>query len=192
MPAQAATAAATRRRRDLEQRILGQEGRHSLVDVSQAARRAEGRRAGAARAVLRPRLVGDLAGVRPQRARPWRIFGHERIRPLWLRLLDHGPRELRQVGPHLGQCRYRQRRRGSEGRGRGRHPRNRAEEIPFPRRVLRRAARRRLCHGGARAHRPAGVRRLHLQGRGIADADQTCRAARLLSAPTTCASATAT
>ena len=181
-----------RRRRDLEQRILGQEGRHSLVDVSQADRRAEARRAGAAGGVLRPRLVGDLAGVRSQRARQGRIFRDERVRPLRLRLLDHGPRELRQVRPHLGQCRYRQRRRGSEGRGRGDHPRDRAEEISLRRQILRRAARRRLCDGGARSHRPPGVRRLHLQGRGLADTDQARRAARLLSAPTTCASATAT
>jgi hypothetical protein len=47
MPAQAATAFRPRRR-NLEQRILDQEGRHSLVDVSQADRRAQGRRAGAA------------------------------------------------------------------------------------------------------------------------------------------------
>ena len=53
-------------------------------------------------------------------------------------------------------------------------------------------ARRRLCHGGARARRPAGVRRLHLQGRGLADIDKTRRAARLFSHRTTCASATAT
>ena len=31
------------RRRDLEQRILGQKGRRAAVDVSQAARRAQGR-----------------------------------------------------------------------------------------------------------------------------------------------------
>src|ERR1700737_5609252 len=52
-------ASATRRcrggggRRDLGQRILGKEGRYSIVDVSQAAGRAEGRRAFAAGAVLR-------------------------------------------------------------------------------------------------------------------------------------------
>ena len=114
------------RRRDLEQRILDQEGRHPLVDVSQADRCAEGRRAGAAGRVLCPRFVGDLAGVRSQRARQRRIFRDERVRPLRLRLLDHGSRELRQVRPHLGQCRYRQRRRGSEGRGRAHRPRDRA------------------------------------------------------------------
>ena len=182
---------AHRRRRDLEQRILDQKGRHPLVDVPQADRRAEGRRAGAAGGVLCPWLLGDLAGVRSQRPRQGRIFRHERVRPLRVRLLDHGSRKLRQVRPHLRQCRYRQRRRGSEGRGRTHHARDRPEEIPFRRQVLRRAARRRLCHGGARARRPAGVRRLHLQGRGIADADQTRRAAGLLSVRTTCASATA-
>ncbi len=77
--------------------------------------------------------------VRSQRARARRIFRHERIRPLWVRLLDHGPRELRQVGAHLRQCRYRQRRRGFEGGGGSRRPRNRPAEVPFPRRILRRA-----------------------------------------------------
>ena len=50
-------------------------------------------------------------------------------------------------------------------------------ETALRRRILGRAARRRLCHGRARAHRSAGVRRLHLQGRGIADPDQARRAA---------------
>ncbi len=106
-----------RRRRDLEQRILGQERRHSLVDVSQAGGGAESRRAFAACIVFCSWLVGDIKGVRPQRARTWRVFGDGRIRPLWVRLLDHGSRELRQVGAHLRQCRHRQRCRGSEGGG---------------------------------------------------------------------------
>ena len=170
MPAQAATAVATEGGEIWSSEYWTKKGDIPLVDVPQADRRAEGRRAGAPGGVLCPRLVGDLAGVRPQRPRQGRIFRDERVRPLRVRLLDHGSRELRQVRPHLGQCRYRQRRRGSEGRGRTHHPRDRAEEIPFRRRVLRRAARRRLCHGGARSHRPPGVRRLHLQGRGLADA----------------------
>ena len=172
-----------RGRRDLEQRILGQEGRRALVDVPQAARRAQGRRAVAAGPVPRPWLLGHFAGVRSQRARPWRIFRDERVRPLWLRLLDHGSRELRQVRAYLRQFRHRERRRGSEGGGRSRRPRNRPAEIPFPRRVLRRTARRRLCHGGARARRPAGAGRVHLQGRGLADPDQARRAGRLLPHP---------
>ena len=117
LPAQAATAVRDREAARSGAANTGPRRATSPVDVPQADRRAEGRRAGTARGVLRPRLVGDLKGVRSQRARPWRIFRDERVRPLRLRLLDHGPRELRQVGPHLGQCRHRQRRRGLEGRG---------------------------------------------------------------------------
>jgi hypothetical protein len=76
--------------------------------------------------------------------------------------MDH--EKLRQVRPHVGQCRYRQRRPGSEGRGRDHHPRDRPEEVSLHRRILGRAARRRLCHGCAGAGGPPGVRRLHLQG----------------------------
>ena len=56
-------------------------------------------------------------------------------------------------------------------------------ETALRRRILGRAARRRLCHGRAGAHRSAGVRRLHLQGRGLADPDQARRAARLFPHP---------
>jgi hypothetical protein len=82
------------RRRDLEQRILGEEGGRAALDVSQAARRAKTGRAGASRAVFRARLVGDLTGVRS--AGPWagRVVRDGCIRRRWLRLLDHGPREL--------------------------------------------------------------------------------------------------
>jgi hypothetical protein len=49
-----------------------------------------------------------------------------------------------------------------------------------------------LCHGGARPRRPPGVRRLHLQGRGLADADKTRLSSWPISVRTTCASAIAT
>ena len=64
MPAQAATAVPSEGGEIWSSEYWTKKGDIPLVDVPQASRRAEGRRAGAAGGVLRARLFRHIAGVR--------------------------------------------------------------------------------------------------------------------------------
>lgn len=99
--------------------------------IPQTARCAQAGRIVAARPLPGARLVGNVANFRSRYARPRRIFDDERIRTLGLRRLDHGPRKLRQIGPHRRQFRYRKWRAGPEGRNASCHARNGTVEGTF-------------------------------------------------------------
>ena len=180
-----------RRRAGLERRILGQEGRRQAQSLAQARRRAEAGRAAAAGAVPGARLVELHALVlRPHRAGQGRVLVHERDRALRLRRLDHGPRRLRPLRQLRQQLRHRQRRRGPQGRDPGGDAGDRAEQDAHVRHLVGRDPRRRLCAGRARARRPAGAGRLHLQGHRLAGDRRGGRRGSRSCAPTIAASAT--
>ena len=152
--------------RDQERRVLGAQGQREARHVPQAAHRAGSQRAASAGAVSGARLVERGAQqLRPDRAGQGRIFDDERVRPLRLRRVDHGPRRLRQFRQLRQQFGYRQRRRGFEGGDAGGDAGDRPAKNSFLRHVVRRHPRRGLCAGAARARRSAGALRLHLQGR---------------------------
>ena len=113
VPAQAATAVLSGRRRDLENEYWTRRGDIPLWmyrKVSVCRRPG----AGAAGRVLRARLFGHLYGVGSQ-SRARRILGHERLRPLgydcWTIDLESYGKSTR----NESQFRYRERRRGPEG-----------------------------------------------------------------------------
>ena len=147
-------------------------------------------RAAAAGAVPGARLVELLAHIlRPHSSRQGRIFVHERHGALRLRRLDHGPRRLRLFRQFRQQFRHRQRRRGPQGRDPGRGEGDRTAQDAFLRHLVGRDSRRRLRAGRARAGRPAGAGRLHLQGHRFAEMDRRREHGSTSCAPAIAASA---
>ena len=165
-------------------RVLGRQAaqrqRHSARDVSQASGCAAARRSAAAGAVPGARLIDVRAiQLRSHGARPRRILVDECVCRLRLRCLDDGSRRLWQIRAHRRQFRHRQRGGGPEGGGGCRCARNRADAIPFPGRIVRRAARGGIRRGRARSRRPPDAGRLHLHRQGLAHARQARRAGRV-------------
>ena len=136
-----------------------------LISWRKRHRCAEIGRSGAARAVSGAWLLGLVAFfLRSHCAGQGRIFDDERVRSrgydVWT--MDHDgygySGQLRQ------QFRHPQRRRRFESRCSGGCAGDRPAKVAFLRDIIWRYPRRRLRAGAARAGRPAGTLRLHLQG----------------------------
>ena len=150
-------------------------------DVSQASRRPAAGRAGAAGAVPGAWVVHLGADqLRSRGARTRRILDDGRVRALWFRRLDDGPRGLRQIRRHRRQLRHCQRRGGSARGDAGDRAGDRADAVPLHGRVIRRAAGRCVRDGRAGPCGAHGADGADLHRQGLADAGQARRASRVL------------